>query len=137
MKKILSFAAAVAASALFAVSCGNSAKEAVDVNGEWAVVSIDGNAVETIMNEVVISFDGTNYSANTGVNMINGTYSIENGALTLSEGMMTRMAGDPAAMAQETNFVNAIQEPLCINLSGEKLELLDADGNVKLVLAKK
>ena len=36
MKKILSFAAAVAASALFAVSCGNSAKEAVDVNGEWA-----------------------------------------------------------------------------------------------------
>ena len=136
MKKFLSFAAAVAASALFVVSCGG-AKEAVDVNGEWAGGSIDGNAVETIMNEVVISFDGTNYSANTGVNMINGTYSVEDGALTLDEGMMTRMAGDPAAMAQETNFVNAIQEPLCITLDGENLQLIDADGNVKLVLAKK
>ncbi|MBQ0044491.1 MAG: META domain-containing protein [Bacteroidales bacterium] len=136
MKKFFTVVAAVAASALFAVSCGG-AKEVVDVNGEWSVVSIDGNAVETIMNEVVISFDDANYSANTGVNMINGSYTIEDGVLTLGEGMMTRMAGDPAAMDQETSFVNAIKEPLCIKLNGESLELLDADGNVKIALAKK
>lgn len=138
MKKIFSIAAAVAATGFLAVSCGNT-KELVEVNGEWSVVAIDGNSVETIMDEVTISFEGesSTYSATTGVNLVNGSYTVKDGVLTLGEGMMTRMAGDPAAMDQETKFVNAIQAPLNISMNGETLELLDSEGNVKLALVRK
>jgi len=69
----------------------------------------------------------TGYS---GVNSFSGAY--ESGAASLKFGPLaaTRRAGPPAAMAFEAALFKALEATRSYRVSGEMLELLDAEGGV-------
>lgn len=90
----------------------------------WKLAGAVANTVPTL------AFDkaGT-FSANTGCNTINGSWSSKGDALTLKAGPMTQMACmDAAATAQETSIVKAFGEVAKFDQTEKALTLLDAGG---------
>ena len=121
-----------------AVACSTSSN--VDLSGEWSVVSISGQDVPETMQEPVLSFDTANktYSGVTGVNTINGSYTLENENISFSDGPMTKMAADPTSMEIEVGYIKAITAAKTIVSSSDNtLTLKDEEGNELMTLKKK
>lgn len=135
MKKTL-IAAAVAASAFLAVSCASSS---INIDGEWNVVSVDGVAVPDSLEQApLICFDSAKktYHARPGINLVNGSYTLEGDKLTFGEGAMTRMAGPVELMNLESSIVNNMFLPLTVKLEGDTMNLCNDEGVAILVLKK-
>lgn len=122
---------------LSAVACSTNSN--VDLSGEWAVVTISGVNVPETMKEPVLSFDTANntYSGVTGINSINGGYTLENDNISFSDGPMTKMAGDPASMETENGYIKAIMSAKTISTNDGTLTLKDVEGNELMTLKKK
>lgn len=121
-------------------SCTTPATDkTLDINGEWKVTTIQGEPVPETLEETILSFDDSTHSYHgvTGVNTINGSYQLENKALTLDEGAMTRRMGDSISNEVEVKYINAIHATESIAENDGKLELLDGNGNVLMILEKK
>jgi heat shock protein HslJ len=65
----------------------------------------------------------------TGVNFVSGTYERDGDALRFDPLIMTKRAGPPALMQQETEFTQALEQTAGWRMREADLELLDADGN--------
>jgi len=70
----------------------------------------------------------TGYS---GVNSFTGTYQSSGANLKFGPIAATRRAGPPAAMAFESAFFKALAATRSYRVSGDALELLDAEGEVR------
>ncbi|HPU38457.1 MAG TPA: META domain-containing protein [Microthrixaceae bacterium] len=106
-------------------AAGSSMKPASGLAGtSWKLTGAVANTVPTL------AFDkaGT-FSANTGCNTLNGSWTAKGDALTLKAGPMTQMAClDAAANTQETTIVDAFAKVAKFNQTDTSLKLLDASG---------
>lgn len=134
MKKNL--CVALAAMTMGMTSCAT--QKDLNLNGEWKVINIKGMDVPETMQEAVLAFDESSHSYHgvTGVNIINGSYSLNDQELTLGEGAMTRMMGDPVSMEVETKYVQAVASVKSATMEEDKLLLQDAEGTVLMTLVK-
>lgn len=125
--------------ALMGMTSCRSGSEAIDLNGDWKVSTINGENVPKTLEEVTLSFDNTSnsYHGVTGVNIINGTYRQHNQTLTLEEGAMTRKMGDPVSNDVEMKYVNAIHAVKSVTNNKGKLELQDEKGKNIMTLDRR
>lgn len=125
--------------ALMGMTSCRSGSEAIDLNGDWKVSTINGENVPKTLEEVTLSFDNTSnsYHGVTGVNIINGTYRQHNQTLTLEEGAMTRKMGDPVSNDIEMKYVTAIHAVKSVQNKKGKLMLQDEKGKNIMTLDKR
>lgn len=119
-------------------SCRSSI-EAIDLNGDWKVSTINGETIPKTLEEVTLSFDNSSnsYHGVTGVNIINGTYQLHNNSLTLGEGAMTRKMGDPVSNDVEMKYVSAIHAVKSVLNKKGKIMLLDEKGKNLMTLDRR
>ncbi len=80
---------------------------------------------------VTAAFKAGQVTGNASVNTYNATYSTSaEDAITFGPGATTMMAGPEPLMAQETNYLAALQDARAYSVSAEKLELFDEAGKV-------
>ncbi|MDE7127370.1 MAG: META domain-containing protein [Bacteroidales bacterium] len=135
MKKIVLFVASAVA-ALSMVSCA----ESPEVAGDWKVVKIGGESVEFMEDAPFLSFDAAQgrVHGNTGVNIINGSYTIDGHKLHLIGIGTTMMAGPEQDMLVEQKFLSAINDVTTVKGSGnDKILLYGKDGNLLMELVRK
>ena len=108
----------------------------MDVVGRgWVVVEVAGSAVEGARPTVELADDGRAYGS-TAVNRWTGSYTLEGDVLAVGPAATTRMAGPEDAMATESAFLSALQQPLHVAEQGaDRVVLTDPDGGAVLVLA--
>lgn len=97
----------------------------------WRLTELDGAPVQVVVasNEphFVLQGEPGRFHGAGGVNRLSGTYTLDGSELRLSPGPLTRMAGDPAMMAQESAFVAALPEITSYSIDGDSL-VCSADG---------
>lgn len=125
--------------ALMGMTSCHSGSEAIDLNGDWKVSTINGENVPKTLEEVTLSFDNTSnsYHGVTGVNLINGSYRQHNQSLTLEEGAMTRKMGDPVSNDVEMEYLNAIHAVKSVVNKKGKLMLQDEKGKNIMTLDRR
>jgi heat shock protein HslJ len=110
-------------------SAGNSAAAALE-NIKWRLVELGGNPAEAGRGpgaQITFSSKDHTIAANTGVNALSGTYSMDGERLSIAPGPMTRMAGSEPLMNQERAFIDALKRVTSYRASGNTLELVDGD----------
>lgn len=134
MKKIILTLCAVLGVCALSSCCGQQ-----DLSGEWTVETIAGNAVSGVEEMPFISFDTEKgrVHGNTGVNIINSTYTMNGKSLKFGLGATTMMAGPEEAMAVEQAFLKAFGEVASAKVKEDSLELSDSEGNVVMTLIRK
>ncbi len=144
MKKIRMILAAVAM-VIAAASCtsnqnnNETAQKTADVAGEWKIETLNGSEIPQTMNETVLILNDEEktYCAATGVNTINGDYSLEGDIIKFAEGAMTQMIGDSVSMVVEGGLVHALYAAHTATLEDGTLIIKDAEGKTLLTLFKK
>lgn len=133
MKKIF-FALCVAVAAFAMNSCCSQP----DLAGKWVVESIDGLEVAGTVESLFLEFDVEKgrVHGNTGVNLVNSTFTQNGKSLKFGMGATTMMAGPEAAMKMEQDFLKAFEAVASAKMKDGKLELADKDGNVVMVLTR-
>jgi len=111
------------------------------LDGAWAVRAIGrGHGLRPVRagSEAALSFDasGGTVSGSTGINRLNGKAEVHDGRLRFGPLMMTRMAGEPEAMDEETALVKALEDVTGFAVDGGRLRLLDADGDTLVELER-
>lgn len=111
----------------------------VDLNGAWNIVEVNGEQITAVEETPFIEFDTENQRVhgNTGVNIMNGSYTLDGEKLSLGRMATTMMAGPMEAMETERTILQTIEKSAKIKASGEDLQILDADGTVIMLLKKK
>jgi heat shock protein HslJ len=100
----------------------------------WNVTSYNNGkgGVTTLVagSELTLEFgeDGT-VAGNGGVNRFNGPYEVDGAGITIGPLALTKMAGEPALMEQESAFVKALESATKWKVVRGTLELRDADGS--------
>ncbi|MCA9900922.1 MAG: META domain-containing protein [Anaerolineales bacterium] len=104
-----------------------------DLEGtNWVLKSLTTESAITssvIDPEITAVFQDGQLTGSAGCNSYFGGYEIDGSALTLSEMGITAMACDEARNEREGEFLAALQTVTGYRLDGDKLMLLDADGN--------
>lgn len=135
MKKTVLIAAFAAMVMSFA-SC--SCK--IDISGKWNVTSIDSEVVTVKEGEPVpfMEFDAVNMKmhGNTGVNIVNGVYTLDGKDLKIEIGMMTMMAGPEESMAAEQKYLQVAGTVRKAKISGDVLTLYNEEGKAVMTLKK-
>jgi heat shock protein HslJ len=113
--------------------CGGGPVAARLEGTEWRLVSLPG-VVEQVDPEIAATLlldpEGRRSSGSTGCNRWSGGYDLAGGRLTVSVGVMTRMAcADPAALV-ERGFLEALRVSGGYRFVGGALELLGEAGTV-------
>lgn len=133
MKRIIS-AAFAALALVFMTSCGSN----LDLNGKWEIVTINGEPVKAIETSPFIEFDADKgeVHGNTSCNLMNGSYTQDGKKLTFGNMATTMMAGPD--MDLERQVLDAINKTASIkDINGDKIQVLDANGNIIMELQKK
>lgn len=112
--------------------------EAAELTGtRWAATGIN-NGAEAVTGlaagtEVTAIFaeDGT-VAGSGGCNNFNGTYTIDGAGIAFGPIASTKMACEQPAMDQETAFLAALAASSTYAISGDELELRDADGALQV-----
>ena len=133
MKKAVTFLAAAAAMFSMASCSGNRS-----IDGHWDFKTMNGEEVVTTEKTPCLELDGGGgrvYGC-LGVNLVNGSYTFEDGKLTLGNLGMTMMAGLPEDMAVESALGDALKLARGAKVSSDKLSITDAEGEVILTLER-
>lgn len=138
MKNIIAIMAVIAAAFSLSSCCSQP-----DLAGKWTVESIGG---QTVSQEIpgleelpFIEFDVTEgrVHGNSGVNILNSTFTQDGKSLKFGMAASTMMAGPEEAMQVERDFLEAFGNVSSAKVNGgDTLELSDADGNVLMVLKR-
>ena len=138
MKKTIVIAMTALILGISSCSTPNSTTKNLDINGDWRVSSIGGEDVPETLEEATLSFDENtqSYHGVTGVNLINGSYQLDDHTLTIDEGAMTRKMGDSISNEIEMKYINAIHATKSVTKEDGKLILQDDAGNTLMVLVK-
>jgi heat shock protein HslJ len=109
--------------------------------GEWIVTGYN-NGSEAVVSplegtELTAIFTGDAVSGNAGCNTYNGGYTLDGDQVAVGPLMTTMMACEDAIMAQEQQFLTALQVPATVEVSGGNVTLRDAAGAMQVTLAPK
>ena len=138
MKKII--IALAAAAGIFALS---SCSQPVDLAGEWTVTEVGGNILPDLwegQEAPFLNFDPAEnrLHGNTGVNIINSTYTLDGKNLEIGQAMSTMMAGPDEWMKAEREIIEALGSTRTVKaVSSDKIELRDSTGTAVLTLVRK
>ena len=105
-----------------------------EVNGETLPVLLEGQKVP------FLSFDPAEgkLHGNTGVNIINSTYTIDGNKLELGPAMSTMMAGPQEWMEAESEILAALDNARTVRTVDETtIELCDSTGTAVISLVRK
>lgn len=128
----------MAAAAITLLSC----TQTPDLSGKWNVVTINGEELSVQENEdevaPFIEFDTESgkVHGNTGINIVNGSYTLSGNDLAFGRMMSTMMAGPESKAIVEQNFLAAVDAVKSARVKSGVLTLYDADGNVLMTLSK-
>lgn len=138
MKKI--FAIAAMAAGIFALS---SCSQKVDVAGDWIVTEVDGSSLPELFEGQETPFISFNPAdgrlhGNTGVNVINSTYTQDGKNLEIGMAASTMMAGPEEWMQTERQIIDALGNTRTVKAADENtIELCDSTGKAVLTLEKR
>lgn len=138
MKKISIIAAAIA---LCSCSATKTTDAAVDLNGEWDIVTVDGNAVDTTKTEFrpTLGFDTAkdNVFGCAGCNSINGKAKVDATKQTISFSEIGKTLMLCANMEYEEKIMKALESVKGYKAAGKGcVELTNGSGKAVLQLKK-
>ena len=109
-------------------SCSMDVKE---LEGKWLVKSIDNESVTTVEREAFIEFNTVEGKIHgcLGVNLVNGSFTFDNGNLKFGNMGMTMMMGPAEDMEIERSMIKVLDETAKVKVNGTTLFLMDASGN--------
>ncbi len=109
-----------------------------DLNGYWKISSVDGDDISQKQVHPFINFDKASgrFHGNSGVNIINGTYTVNGSNLKLENISTTMMAGPEDDMELESEILDAINAAKKFKGKNGSVEILDGDGDVVLTLVR-
>jgi len=138
MKKWLigAFLASLAALSLAGFGSAATGPDAALVGTYWRAVAVDDTPVapQPKPREAHLAFAAADnrVSGSTGCNRVVGTYKQTGEGLSFSPLAATKMACPPNLDTQERAFLAAVQATAAAQISGNTLELKDAQGKVRL-----
>ena len=137
MKKISIIAAAIA---LCSCSATKTTDAAVDLNGEWDIVTVDGNAVDTTKTESrpILGFDtakNTIYGC-ASCNSINGTAHVDAAKKTIKLSQVGTTMMLCANMEYEQQILKALESVKGYKAGKGCVELTNGSGKAVLQLKK-
>jgi heat shock protein HslJ len=99
----------------------------------WVLQTLRGQAL-VAGTTITLDFDSDEVGGTAGCNQYGGSYTVAGDQLTLGMLFMTEMyCMDPdGVMAQESDYLEALATVARYRMAGERLELLDSDGQVVL-----
>lgn len=126
---------AMAAACCMAFSCSSPV---VLGGSDWVFDTACGEKVVTSEKTPFIRFDEAEGRVHgcLGVNIVNGSYTLDGKNLTFSQMASTMMAGLPSDMDVESKLGAALGTVASVEVKGETMSLKDAEGNVVLTLVK-
>ena len=134
----------IIASALAICSCSTSKTvgQATDLNGEWDIVTVDGNAVDTTKTEFrpTLGFDiaKDNVFGCAGCDSINGKAKVDAAKQTISFSEIGTTLMLCANMEVERQVLDALGKTAKYSLDGTgKLTLTDKSGKTVILLEKR
>lgn len=137
MKKISIIAAAIA---LCSCSATKTTDAAVDLNGEWDIVTVDGNAVDTTKTEFrpTLGFDTAkdNVFGCAGCNSINGKAKVDATKQTISFSEIGTTLMLCAHMEYEQQILKALESVKGYKAGKGCVELTNGSGKAVLQLKK-
>lgn len=137
MKKISIIAAAIA---LCSCSATKTTDTAVDLNGEWDIVTVDGNAVDTTKTEFrpTLGFDTAknNVFGCAGCNSINGKAKVDATKQTISFSEIGTTLMLCANMEYEQQILKALESVKGYKAGKGCVELTNGSGKAVLQLKK-
>ena len=137
MKKISIIAAAIA---LCSCSTTKTTDAAVDLNGEWDIVTVDGNAVDTTKTEFrpTLGFDTAkdNVFGCAGCNSINGKAKVDAAKQTISFSEIGTTLMLCANMEYEQQILKALESVKGYKAGKGCVELTNGSGKAVLQLKK-
>ena len=137
MKKISIIAAAIA---LCSCSATKTTDAAVDLNGEWDIVTVDGNAVDTTKTEFrpTLGFDTAkdNVFGCAGCNSINGKAKVDATKQTISFSEIGTTLMLCANMEYEQQILKALESVKGYKAGKGCVELTNGSGKAVLQLKK-
>ena len=137
MKKISIIAAAIA---LCSCSATKTTDAAVDLNGEWDIVTVDGNAVDTTKTEFrpTLGFDTAkdNVFGCAGCNSINGKAKVDAAKKTISFSEIGTTLMLCANMEYEQQILKALESVKGYKAGKGCVELTNGSGKAVLQLKK-
>ena len=138
MKKISIIAAAIA---LCSCSATKTTDAAVDLNGEWDIVTVDGNAVDTTKTEFrpTLGFETAkdNVFGCAGCNSINGKAKVDAAKQTISFSEIGKTLMLCANMEYEQQILKALESVKGYKAAGKGcVELTNGSGKAVLQLKK-
>ena len=138
MKKISIIAAAIA---LCSCSATKTTDAAVDLNGEWDIVTVDGNAVDTTKTEFrpTLGFETAkdNVFGCAGCNSINGKAKVDATKQTISFSEIGTTLMLCAHMEYEQQILKALESVKGYKAGKGCVELTNGSGKAVLQLKKK
>jgi heat shock protein HslJ len=106
----------------------------VDLEGtSWSLVEVNGQPVVDGTAPTLV-FEADRAGGNGSCNTFGGDYKVENGNLTFGPIESTLMYCE-GSMDQESAYLTALQEAAGYQIKGGNLHILNADGQVTLILS--
>lgn len=116
----------------------SAAQPPVNLKGtNWTLVSIM-NKPAVPNSGVTLAFgDEGRASGSAGCNRYSGNYTVNGDKLTFGPMISTKMfCAQPGVMEQEAQFTTTLEKAASFKLNGDRLEMIAANGDVVIVLAK-
>ena len=106
----------------------------------WVLKSYgdEGNLTQVLPDKAVTLIfykEDKSVGGNSGVNSYGGDYAIEGSTITISNLIMTLMAGPELLMRQEAKFIVILQSAQSYHIEGQRLTIIGAEG--RLVFTQK
>jgi len=106
------------------------------IGTEWQLQDLCGETVITNSRaSLAFAADGA-ISGNGNINRFNGRITVEETTLKVGPLASTKMAGPPAAMAQESKYLQALRSATSLRVEGDSLTVACADSNKPLIFTK-
>ncbi|HYH94306.1 MAG TPA: META domain-containing protein [Candidatus Saccharimonadales bacterium] len=111
------------------------------IAGPWTVRAVrrgEGMVSAPEARGATMDFDAVagTVSGSAGINRLHGTAEIHDGRVRFGPLALTRMAGEPDAMDAEAAFVSALEDVTGMRVDGDRLTLLDQDGEPLVELVR-
>jgi heat shock protein HslJ len=117
---------------------GPAVPDAPLVNTYWRATVIGGNPVSLEPRQrephFVLVAQGNRMHGFTGCNRLMGAFELTDCGLQFKGVATTRQACPPTASAMEKAFLRALEAAAAYRISGDSLDLLDAEGKVRMHL---
>lgn len=105
----------------------------ISTGSEDGVVS----SLDSQPTEQTISFDADGkFNGNAGCNNFFGSYEVEENKLSLGAIGSTKMACEEEVMKAETTYLSALESTASYQITGQTLQIRDADGNTLITFSK-